>query len=134
MVPDIIAGGWVGGITILRGGILSELEKINALLLEDRENVWYNSAAWGAMRATVLRLDHYECQRCRAHGRYRRAEIVHHVKHLKDRPDLALSLYDPDTGERQLMSVCKRCHEELHPESQRQFVLKKQLITAERWD
>ena len=86
------------------------------------------------MRATVLRLDHYECQRCRAHGRYRRAEIVHHVKHLKDKPDLALSLYDPDTGERQLMSVCKRCHEELHPESQRQFVLKKQLITAERWD
>lgn len=113
---------------------MSELEKINTLLKERRENVWYNSATWGAMRATVLRLDHYECQRCKARGRYRRAEIVHHVKHLKDRPDLALSLYDPDTGERQLMSVCKRCHEELHPESQRQFAPKKLPITAERWD
>ena len=63
-----------------------------------------------------------------------KATIVHHVKHLKDRPDLALSIIDPDTGERQLITVCKRCHEELHPESQQQTISKEKFETEERWD
>lgn len=105
-----------------------------SLISQGRENIWYNEAAWQRMRAQVLKLDHYECQLCKAKGRHRRAVIVHHVKHLKDRPDLALSVWDPDTGERQLVSVCKRCHEELHPESQRQFRRIRAPLTAERWD
>ena len=60
--------------------------------------------------------------------------LVHHVKRLKDRPDLALSIIDPATGERQLISVCKDCHEMLHPESQRQFFPKEPPVTVERWD
>ena len=113
---------------------VNEITRLRRLLDEGRENVWYNSEAWKTMREYVLKYDHYECQICKAKGRYRRADIVHHVKHLKDRADLALSLYDPDSGERQLISVCKRCHEELHPESQRQYKQQKQLITEERWD
>lgn len=111
-----------------------QLEQLKSLLESGKENIWYNSAAWKTMRALVLKHDRYECQPCKARGRYRRAKIVHHVKHLKDRPDLALSLYDPDTGERQLVSVCKQCHEVLHPESQRQFAPKTKPVTQERWD
>ena len=62
------------------------------------------------------------------------ARIVHHVKHLRKRPDLALSIWDTDTGERQLISVCKQCHEELHPESQRQYRRFYAPVTVERWD
>ena len=105
------------------------------LLDAGREVVWYNSAAWKSVREAVLRMDHHECQRCKARGRYRRAELVHHVQHLQDRPDLALSVYDPDTGKRQLLSVCWRCHEELHPEralQPRRPAAKP--VTEERWD
>ena len=111
-----------------------EIDKLNAMLAHGDENIWYNSAAWRHTRAAVLRMDHYECQRCKARGRHSNAVIVHHVKHLRDRPDLALSIYDPDTGERQLVSVCKRCHEELHPEAQRQYRPKGNPVTVERWD
>ena len=102
------------------------------LLDTGREVVWYNSAAWKSVREAVLRMDHHECQRCKARGRYSRAVLVHHVKHLKDRPDLALSIWDGE--ERQLVSVCKRCHEELHPESQRQRKPSAKPVTEERWD
>ena len=112
----------------------SEIERVRRLLSEGREIVWYNCAPWQRLREQVLQMDHYECQRCKARGRYAKATIVHHVKHLRDRPDLALSIYDPDTGERQLVSVCKRCHELLHPESQRQYRPKGRPVTAERWD
>lgn len=112
----------------------AQLRRLVALLNTGHENVWYNSEPWRSTRETVLRADRYECQRCKERGRYSRAVLVHHVKHLKDRPDLALSIIDPATGERQLVSVCKRCHEELHPESQRQFFSKEPPVTAERWD
>ena len=79
-------------------------------------------------------MDHNDCLVCKAMGRRKAAEIVHHVKHLRDRPDLALSVYDPDTGERQLVSVCKRCHEELHPEWLRQYKITAIPVTEERWD
>ncbi len=111
-----------------------EMDKLSCMLAEGREIVWYNSAAWGRTRDKVLRLDHYECQRCKEMGKYSKAAIVHHVKHLRDRPDLALSIWDEETGERQLVSVCKQCHEDLHPESQRQYAKTAKPVTQERWD
>ena len=95
---------------------------------------FYGWQEWLALRPEVLRLDNWECQLCKAKGRHRPAKIVHHVKHLQDRPDLALSVWDPETGERQLVSVCKRCHEDQHPESQRPFVRMRPPVTEERWD
>ena len=81
-----------------------------------------------------MRYDRYECQLCKAKGRYRKGVIVHHVKHLKDRPDLALQIWDGE--ERQLITVCKQCHEKLHPESQRQYIASepKGFMNEERWD
>ena len=111
-----------------------KLARLTAMLAAGRENVWYNSGDWAAVKAAVKRIDHNDCLICKAMGRRRAAHIVHHVRHLRDRPDLALSVYDPDTGERQLICVCKRCHEELHPESQRQRRPKGKPVTMERWD
>ena len=111
-----------------------KLARLTALLAAGRENVWYNSGDWGRVKEAVKRMDHCECLVCKAMGRHSPARVVHHVKHLRDRPDLALSIYDPDTGERQLICVCKQCHEELHPESQRQYRMREAPVTIERWD
>lgn len=94
--------------------------------------MFYQWPEWRSTREEVLRLDNWECQLCKARGRHSPARIVHHVKHLRDRPDLALSVYDGDA--RQLVSVCKRCHEEQHPESQRQYRRAAPPLTEERWD
>ena len=111
-----------------------KLARLTALLAAGRENVWYNSGDWGRVKEAVKQMDHCECLVCKAMGRHSPARVVHHVKHLRDRPDLALSIYDPDTGARQLISVCKDCHERLHPESQRQYRPSKPPVTKERWD
>lgn len=112
----------------------NKLARLTAMLAAGRENVWYNSGDWAAVKSAVKKIDHYDCLICKAMGRRRAACIVHHVKHLRDRPDLALSIYDPDTGVRQLISVCKDCHEMLHPEAQRQYRPQAAPVTAERWD
>lgn len=113
---------------------IARLHQLVGLIQVGKAQQFYFWPEWERLRLEVLRFDHYECQRCKERGRYRKANIVHHVKHLKDRPDLALSLYDDDTGERQLVSVCKTCHEDLHPESKRQYTPKKTPVTIERWD
>lgn len=111
----------------------TRLQQLITLVQSGKEYLFYQWPEWRRIRAEVLKLDHYECQKCKAQRhRYRKASIVHHVKHLKDRPDLALDLYDKE--ERQLISVCKDCHEELHPESQKQYKLIANPVTKERWD
>ena len=116
----------------ISGGQLVQLQQ---MILAGTSDLFYGWAVWESCRKDVLKLDHYECQRCKLEKkRFRKATIVHHVKHLTERPDLALSVWDPETGERQLVSVCKRCHEELHPESQKQFKPLAPQVTEERWD
>lgn len=112
----------------------ARLVQLRGLIQAGREALFYTWPEWLQTRQQVLRLDQYECQHCKEQGRHSAAKIVHHVKHLKERPDLALSVWDPDTGERQLVSLCKRCHEEQHPESQRQFKRIRAPVTEERWD
>ena len=108
------------------------LEKLNSMVSSGQSDKFYSWRVWDHRREEVLKLDRYECQICKAKGRYRKASIVHHVKHLKDRPDLALSIWDGQ--ERQLVSVCKECHENEHPESQRKYLPAAIPLTEERWD
>lgn len=108
------------------------LAELRGLLEAGREHEFYSWPEWRRLRSDVLTLDNRECQECKRRGRYAKAVIVHHVQHLRDRPDLALSIYDGD--QRQLESVCKRCHEALHPESQRRNAPVAPPLTAERWD
>lgn len=110
------------------------LKELRELILAGKEKAFYFWPEWRSdIRPAVLTLDHKECQQCKRRGRYRRGYIVHHIKHLKDAPELALSIYAPD-GSRQLETVCKACHEEYHPESLPKYKPHAQPITSERWD
>lgn len=112
----------------------TRLDRLRRLIASEQEARFYWWPAWQELRAAVLRMDHGECQMCKARGRYTRGTIVHHVKHLRERPDLALSIWDPDTGARQLITVCKACHEQEHPESLRRCEPSVPPLTVERWD
>lgn len=97
---------------------------------------FYVSGEWRSLSAEVLRDDHRNCQIC---GRANAAVMVHHVKHVKLFPHLALSRYyrDADGIERRnLISVCRACHETVcHPERMRRPKPKQTgFATAERWD
>lgn len=113
----------------------AELARLKSLIEDGKADAFYHWAAWERVRDEVLKLDNYECQLCKARGKHRRAVVVHHVKHMKERPDLALSVWGDD-GERQLISVCKECHSEMHPEAFRQFGAgaRREVLTEERWD
>ena len=82
---------------------------------------FYNSVEWRATRREVLKRDRHECQMCKREGLYKRADCVHHVIHLKDRPDLALMISN-------LISLCNSCHDKEHPEK---FGHEKQFQNAE---
>lgn len=72
----------------------------------------YRTWRWQVKRKQILTRDRYACQECRRAGRYRRATTVHHVRHLKDEPELALT-------DSNLISLCAECHEKMHPERHR---------------
>lgn len=114
-----------------------ELEELRRLIADGKEHAFYDWGKWHRERAFVLRQDRYECQMCKARGRYRAAVLVHHVQHLKARPDLALQMWVVDeNGElrRQLVSLCRACHELCHPERQRSRCRAPRFETPERWD
>ena len=94
---------------------------------------FYTSFPWQQIRKHVLRIDKFECQICKTHGRYSPAEIVHHVNHVRDYPELCLSLTYTDaagTEQRNLISVCKPCHDNVcHPN----FNTRKPPLSPERW-
>lgn len=111
-----------------------ELTELRTLIAEGREHLFYCSSKWQHTRGKILKADRYECQTCKAKGRYTKAHTVHHVHHLRDRPDLALSPVDEE-GCRQLISVCKTCHEIYHPEwSNAETRTTKGYTNTERWD
>lgn len=113
---------------------------VRCCIREGRVHDFYVWGPWKAKRLEILKADHYECQECKKRGRYRRAVLVHHVKHLRDHPELALcDTYTDWQGQerRQLISVCKECHETVcHPERMKKKaqVQVKKFWTPERWD
>lgn len=108
--------------------------RLEDLIAAGQQDKFYSWSAWRRIAAKVKAMDNWECQHCKAHGRYARGEVVHHVKHLIDRPDLALSIYDPETGERQLETLCWQCHDIEHPEKHTHISRAKPPLTTERWD
>lgn len=93
---------------------------IRELIAENRIHEFYNSPDWKRKKKAILKDQHYECQRCKAKGQYKRARTVHHRKYLRMRPDLAL---DDDN----LEAVCDECHYDEHHRRRQGFV------NPERW-
>ena len=104
-------------IIILTGTALRELKQ---LIASNNLHEFYVSAIWRRLRAEVLREQHNECYWHRKRGVYVRANHVHHVNHLREHPELALSKWYLDKDgipQRNLIAVCKECHETIcHPE------------------
>ena len=109
------------------------MDKLTDLIAQGREGEFYRARPWKNIARKARELDKNECQICKARGRYSRGELVHHIKHLRDRPDLAMDIYDPITGERQLITLCKRCHEEQHPDSMAKARKKEGFTNEEPW-
>ena len=102
-------------------------------------HAFYVTPEWRGLSADVLQEDRHECQLCKARGKFRSAVMVHHVNHVKRRPELALSWYYIDQDgqkKRNLISVCRQCHETVcHPE--RLAKKRRKPLTfsnQERWD
>jgi len=85
---------------------------------------FYHSMDWRRKRKAILLRDHGACVLCRARGKYTPADTVHHIKHLKDCPELALT-------DDNLISLCAPCHEQQHPE--RNKAASRGFLNAERW-
>ena len=110
-------------------------------MTEKEVKAFYNSAAWKHKRMYIMERDHYECQDCRKRlveagekGRRLdgwerkiwRAEQVHHIRELREHPELAL---DDDN----LTSLCARCHNIRHGREPHRFIKRKRRLTEEKW-
>lgn len=89
------------------------VEWIDGLIRAGSVAPFYNSPAWDAMRKEVLHDQHHECQICKAKGKAEPASTVHHVRPVRERPDLALTKDN-------LIAVCESCHYEIHHPSRSQ--------------
>lgn len=80
---------------------------------------FYHREAWKRVRRLALQRDGGMCQDCmdRLRAGYgikpHRAQMVHHIIPLEERPDLGLDLDN-------LRSLCNECHNKKHPEKGRQ--------------
>lgn len=110
-------------------------------MTEKEVKAFYNSADWKYKRTCILERDHYECQDCRKRLKQAvengvtlsgwekkiwRAEQVHHIRELREHPELAL---DDDN----LVSLCARCHNIRHGREPNKFVRRKKRLTEEKW-
>ena len=108
-------------------------DQIRELIRNRQTAAFYNDRKWRALQAKVLRDQHYECQYCKASGKYTRARYVHHVNHLKEHPELAYSetyIAADGTVRRNLVACCFTCHEAQHPE---RFKHERNQLNDERW-
>lgn len=108
-------------------------EKIIELIKEDKLYIFYTGKAWRKLRMEILASDHFECQICKARGKYKKATTVHHERHIRKYPGLALSkIYFDENGKqcRQLISLCHSCHEEVHGYRQKEKTMP---LTKEMW-
>ena len=113
---------------------------IEQLISINRLDKFYHSKYFKHIKREVLREQHYECQRCKEQGRLRivkesikRSGVVHHVKEVREHPELALDKYYYDSfgrKHRQLLVLCNECHEIEH---NRAYKREPKFINEERW-
>lgn len=101
------------------------LQGIRQMIQDDTLIRFYKSKEWHIIRATRKRLDNNECQTCKRNGRYSPAEMVHHIKEVRNYPELALDLSNTECE-------CNACHNKLHPEKLSGYN-RTTIISDERW-
>lgn len=90
--------------------------QIRSLIASGNTKLFYKDYTWRKLALDIIAEHKHECYMCKKHGKYTRATMVHHVKHLKQHPELAYSrTYKDKDGEHiQLMPLCHECHEKIH--------------------
>lgn len=122
---------------------------IEELIREGQLWKFYKSKSWIELKEEVLKENHYECAECRRLGKITRYDVdedgnkklistVHHVQFVRKHPALALSKTYNFGGKtyRNLIPVCKACHNKLHPEKRRKSRTKRdddRYMNEERW-
>lgn len=112
----------------------NELVKwINELIEADELWKFYKGKEFRHLKEDVLKEQHYECQECKRQGKITKADTVHHVQFVRKHPSLALSRYYTYKGNqyRNLIAVCKGCHNKLHPEKIKSKA--KEQLNEEKW-
>lgn len=108
-------------------------EEIKKFIANNRVDKFYNDRSWRRRAEEIKLKQNNECQFCKARGKVGPAEIVHHVKHLRQYPELAYSEYYIDENgqrQRQLVACCFNCHEKEHNRIGRK---KDKFTNIERW-
>lgn len=85
------------------------LEELKKLIKDDQVFKFYHWKEYKRLRHITKRRDNNECQVCKRRGKHSSYGACHHLKEVKDYPELALRLDNVEI-------VCKTCHNELHPE------------------
>lgn len=94
------------------------LEWLKELIREGDVSPFYNTKQWKMLRKQKKKIEHNECERCRAKGRHREGTEVHHKKYLRQHPELALDINN-------LELLCEDCHYDEHH--------RRNQINEERW-
>ena len=113
------------------------LEFIKKCIAEDNMHAFYIKTVWKNKRQDIIKRDHCECQCCKRNGKIKVVKIktkrkserayVHHIKHLRDYPELALE-------DSNLETLCFNCHELEHIDDRFHFENKKEgYVNEERW-
>lgn len=88
--------------------IMFSLEQIQKMISNNDLSPFYkDDRTWRSLALEIIRINHNECAMCRQQGKYTPAKLVHHIKPLRQAPELA---YDRDN----LMPLCHDCHERIH--------------------
>ena len=111
------------------------IQLIDKLSKEHKIYKFYQSKQWRSLRTDVMYKYHNECCKCRQVGKITKADTVHHVLHVKDYPQYALSEYVYLEGKKivNLIPLCNACHNIEHPEKFRKTHKRKKEINEEKW-
>ena len=108
-------------------------KKLLQAIRKGNTHYFYTSWTWRKKRKQILIRDNNECQICKQNGKVTVGTkddplIVHHIKELKQYPELALV-------DENLLSVCNNCHESIcHPDRLEEYKKTKTVIDIpERW-
>lgn len=94
--------------------------KLSEWIENDQLVRFYQSELWRQVRQVILNLNGGRCAKCK-----KKAQMVHHLKKVKEFPQLALTLSN-------LEPLCNSCHNHEHPEKLEQTKQKK-FENEERW-